>query len=264
MSPADGMTPLSPKSGSDISFRNGQSSPQPQGLASWQHELGSLAQSPHPPVQTHLLPSMERLLPSPLRPSLFCPGHPALSSLPHPAPFPGCPFCLLAESLPLLSSSLGRFRGAAGLSPARSPAHPDALGSPGASLPRPSSTRDTCPRCPSGSFSPRLRLCTVLPSVRFKKPGPFSQCLSCPYSEGHLQSPPQLAASRHLPISSLLRVSGPRHRGGTARPSAPPDIPSHFLPKLQKLYSCFSSCSPVQWPRRVSHNTAKAERLLSP
>lgn len=32
VSPADGMTPLSPKSGSDISFRNGQSSPSPKAL----------------------------------------------------------------------------------------------------------------------------------------------------------------------------------------------------------------------------------------
>lgn len=177
--------------------------------------------SPEPAPQFSSVSSQpgEHLLPGPLRPLplLSWPPRP-LSSLPHPPPFPSCPFCLVAESLPLLSSSLGRFRGAAGLSPACSPAHPDAPGSPGASLPTPSSTWDTCPRCPSGSFSPWLRLCTVLPSARFKKPGHFSQCLPCPHSEGHLQPPPQLAASRHLPVSSLLRVSGPRHQGGTAQP----------------------------------------------
>lgn len=58
VSPPDGVTPLSLRSGSDIPFQNGQPSPQSQGLVASQHELGSLAQCPRPPVQLCPLPSM--------------------------------------------------------------------------------------------------------------------------------------------------------------------------------------------------------------
>lgn len=168
MSPADGMTPLSPKSGSDI-FRNGQSSPQPQGLAASQHELGSLAQSPHPPVQTRPLPSTE------------APPSSVLATLPsqQPSPPPSLP------RLPLLS------RGS--LSLCSAPVW-------GGSGERPACLQRAAP--PSLTpWAPQGHLCPDPPALRTPAPG-VQAALSVRDSDSALSSRPQDSRSLDLFLSA--------------------------------------------------------------
>lgn len=104
--------------------------------------------SPEPAPQFSSVSSQpgEHLLPGPLRPLplLSWPPRP-LSSLPHPPPFPSCPFCLVAESLPLLSS-FGEVQGSGWLVSSTQPTlmprapqghlcpHPPALGTPASGI----------------------------------------------------------------------------------------------------------------------------------
>ena len=189
VSPPDGVTPLSPRSGSDIPFRNVQPSPQSQDLAASQHELGSLAQCPRPPVQLCPLPSMGTPpAGSPEAPPSSVLATPPSQQLLRPLPSQAAPPVswqgLSLCSAPVWGDSGERRASLQLTAPPALTMNPGSRGR-GASLPTPSSS----------CFSLWLRLCTVLPFARLKKPEHLSQSLSCPYSEGRPQTLPQLTAS---------------------------------------------------------------------